>query len=146
MRMKWDVARTGKGWDELQAITEKSRGERWLAYTNMSRSPERLRQVYETSMTYNPVPALEELDVPVLVYWGGKDTYLPVAESMAAFKQAMAKAGNKDYTIKVFPKGRHDLVEGDTGSPSAGARLKKFPEGFWKLQTDWLLRRVQAAK
>jgi dienelactone hydrolase len=146
MRLKWEVARTGKGWDELQAIMEKSRGERWLAYTNMSRSLERLSQVYETSMTYDPVPALENLKIPVLAYWGGNDSYLPVEETTGVFKRAMAKAKNKDYTIKVFPKGRHDLVEGESGSPGISARLKNFPAGFWKMQTDWLLQRVKVSK
>ena len=146
MRLKFEVARTGKGWEQLQAIMEKSRGERWLAYTNMSRSLERLRQVYETSMTYDHVPALEKLKIPILLYWGGNDTYLPVAESIAVFKQAMAKAGNKNYTIKIFPKGRHDLVEGESGSPGISARLKSFPAGFWKIQTDWLLKHVKVSK
>src|SRR5437763_11362171 len=146
MQLKFEVARTGKGWDKLQEVMEKSSGERWLAYTNMSRSLERLRQLYQTSMTYDPVPALENLRIPVLAYWGGNDSYVPVEETIGIFKQAMSKAENKDYTIKVFPKGRHDLVEGDTGSPGISARLKKFPAGFWKMQTDWLWRRVKAPK
>ncbi len=146
MRLKFEVGRTGKGWDKLQAIMEKSRGERWLTYTNMPRSLERSRQVYETSMTYEPVPALEKLNIPVLAFWGGNDSYLPVEETIGVFKQAMAKAKNKDYTIKVFPKARHDLVEGDTGSPGISARLKNFPAGFWKMQTDWVLKHVKVSK
>jgi len=112
----------------------------------MSRSLERLRQVYETSMTYDPVPALENLKIPILTYWGGNDSYLPVEETIGVFKRAMAKAKNKDYTIKVFPKGRHDLVEGETGSPGISARLKNFPAGFWKMQTDWVLKNVNTSK
>ncbi len=73
-------------------------------------------------------------------------TYVPAQKSMPILKQAMAKAGNKDYTIKFIPNGRHDLIEGDTGSPSTGARLKKFPKGFWKMQTGWVLKRVQISK
>ncbi len=146
MQMKFEVARTGEGWDKLQAIMEKSAGERWLSYTNMSRSLERLRQLYQTVMTYDPVPALENLRIPVLAYWGGNDSYVPVEETIKIFKQVMSKAKNKDYTIRVFPKGRHDLVEGETGSPGISARLKNFPAGFWEMQTDWLLRRVKVSK
>ena len=112
----------------------------------MSRSPERLRQIYATYMTYDPAPALEELKIPVLVYWGESDSYVPVAESIEIFKRAMNKSGNKDYTIKVFPKARQDLVEGESGSPRISARLKSFPAGFWKMKTDWLFRRVKVSK
>ena len=142
MRLKFEAARTGAGCEQIQKIMNQASGERWLAYTNPPRSLERLRQFWERSATYDPVPALEQLKIPVLAYWGGKDTYVPVQESIAVFKQAMAKAGNKNYVVKVYPNGRHDLVEGESGSPSIEARLKKLPAGFWKMQTDWLLRNV----
>lgn len=146
MRLKYEVARTGKGWDQLQAMMEKARGERWLAYTNPPTTLERLRQVYETVMTYDPVPAVEKLHIPVLAYWGGKDTYVPVPETVLAFKQAMTKAGNKNYVIKIYPQGNHSLLEDETGSPSTGGKEKEWPAGFWKMQTGWLLKHVGPAK
>jgi uncharacterized protein len=146
MRLKFTVARTGEGWEQIERIMENARGERWLAYTNPPRSLERTRQVWQRSMTYNPVPALEKITVPVLAYWGEYDTYVPVEESVAVFKRAMAKAKNKDYTIKIFPKARHGMIEGESGSPSIGARLKKFPTNFWEMQIDWLSRHVKASK
>lgn len=146
MRLKFEVARTGEGWEKVQKILDNSRGERWLAYTNPPRSLERLRQVYQMSMIYNPVPAFEKIHIPVLAYWGGNDTYVPVSESIAIFKQAMAKAGNKNYRIKIFPKARHGMIEGESGSPSIGARLKNFPPNFWQTINDWLLKRVKTSK
>ena len=108
----------------------------------MSRSLERLRQVYESTMTYDPVPALEKLNIPILAFWGGKDTYLPVPETIVNFKQAMAKAGNKNYVVRIYPNGNHSLLESDSGSPSTGGKEKNFPAGFWKMKIDWLLKRV----
>jgi dienelactone hydrolase len=137
MRLKFEAAQTGAGWEQIQKIMTQAAGERWLAYTNPPRSLERLRGYWERSATYNPVPALERLNIPVLAYWGGNDTYVPVTESVAAFKQAMARAGNKKYTVKIYPNCQHDLVEGP-GSPSIYRQLKHFPEGFWKMQIDWL--------
>lgn len=142
MRLKFEAARTGAGWEQIQKIMTQATGERWLAYTNPPRSLEGLQQNWQRSYTYNPVPALEKLKIPVLAYWGGKDTYVPAQESIAAFKQAMAKADNRNYVVKVYLNGRHDLVEGESGSPSISSRLKKFPGGFWKMQADWLLKHV----
>ncbi len=142
MRLKYEVGRTGKGWEELQAAMEQARGERWLGYTNPPNDLERLRQRYESVMTYDPVPALENLHIPVLALWGDRDTFLPVPESVAAFKRAMAKAGNKDYVVRVYPNGNHSLLVSDSGSPSTGGKEKKYVPGPWKLETDWLLKHV----
>lgn len=145
MRLKFEAAQTGTGWEQIQTIMNQAAGERWLAYANPPRSLEGLRQFWQRSATYNPIPALEKLNIPVLAYWGGKDTFLPVPESIAAFKQAMAKAGNKNYVVKVYPNGNHSLIESDSGSPSTGGKEKKFLAELWKMQTDWL-RRIKASK
>ncbi|MDQ3750932.1 MAG: alpha/beta hydrolase [Acidobacteriota bacterium] len=146
MRLKFEAARTGEGWEQIEKIMNQARGTRWLAYTNPPRSLEGLQRFWQTSANFNPVPALEKIKIPVLAYWGENDTYVPAQESIAVFKQAMMKAGNKDFTIKIIPKGRHDLIEGESGSPSIGARLKSFPAGFWKMKTDWLLKRAKVSK
>ncbi|HEX6188743.1 MAG TPA: alpha/beta fold hydrolase [Pyrinomonadaceae bacterium] len=142
MRLKYEVARTGNGWSQLQALMETARGERWLAYTNPPNSLERLRHVYELIMTYDPAPALENLKIPILAFWGAKDTFLPVEESVANFRRAMAKAGNKRYLIKVYPNANHSLLESESGSPSTGGTEQTFVAGLWKLKTDWVQRHI----
>ncbi|HEV2883714.1 MAG TPA: alpha/beta hydrolase, partial [Pyrinomonadaceae bacterium] len=146
MRLKYEVARTGDGWSQLQALTEKARGERWLAYTNPPNNLERLRHVYELIMTYDPAPALENLKIPILAFWGAKDTFLPVQESVTNFRRAMAKAGNKRYVIKVYPNANHSLLESESGSPSTGGTEKNFAAGLWKLKTDWVHRHTNLSK
>jgi uncharacterized protein len=142
MRLKYEVARTGEGWDELQSIIRNASGERWLGYTTPPNNLDRLRQTYESVMTYDPVPALERLRIPILALWGGKDTFLPVPETVAAFKQAMAKSRNNNYLIKIYPNGSHSLLETSTGSPSTGGKETNFSSGVWKLEIDWLRRHV----
>ena len=139
VRLKFEVARTGEGWDRLQSIAQQSAGERWLPYTNLSASFERLRHVYETSMSYDPVPALEKLKIPVLAIWGEHDTYLPVEKSIAAFRQAMATAGNRHSVVKVYPRSNHSLLISDSGSPSTGGTETNFAAGFWEMKSRWLL-------
>ena len=94
-------------------------------------------------MTYDPVSALERLHIPILALWGGKDTFVPVPETVAAFKQAMAKSGNKNYIIKIYPTGSHSLLETDTGSPSTGGKETNFSPGVWKLEIDWLRKKLK---
>jgi len=93
-------------------------------------------------MTYDPVPALEKLRIPILALWGGKDTYVPVPETVAIFKRAMAKAGNRAYTAKIFPGCTHSLLVDATGSPSTGGTERNFAPGLWKMEADWVLKHV----
>lgn len=94
------------------------------------------------SMSYDPVPAFERVTCPVLIYWGEIDSNMPVEASIPIIEQALKRAGNKDYTIKVFPKGRHDLVEGENGGPKESSRMRRYVPGYWSTMTDWLLKRI----
>jgi uncharacterized protein len=146
MRLKYEVARTGKDWNELQSTMDAARGEAWLGYTSPPNNLERLQQTYQATMTYDPIPAIERLRIPILAMWGGKDTFVPVARTVAAFNRAMTKAGNKNYVIKIYPNGSHSLLETPTGSPSTGGKETNWPPGRWELETDWLHRLVGSTK
>jgi dienelactone hydrolase len=139
-RRKFEVARTGQGWEEIESIMRTE--PRWLPYTNPPSSLERSRQSYESVMTYDPVPALEKLRIPILALWGAKDTYVPVPETVTIFKRAMAKAGNRAYTAKIFPGCTHSLLVDTTGSPSTGGTERNFAPGLWKMEADWVLKHV----
>jgi len=139
MRMKFEVARTGEGWDRLQAIMQDPANQRWIPYTNPPSSLERTRLNYKNAMTYDPVPALQALGIPVLALWGDKDTFVPAPQSISIFKQAMAKAGNKDYVAKLYPNCSHSLLVTKTGSPSTGGTESNFLPGMWDLEATWVL-------
>ena len=136
-RRKFEVARTGDGWEELAKVMQSQ--PRWLPYTNPPSSLERSRQSYERVMTYDPVPALEKLKIPILALWGDKDTYVPVPETVATFKRAMATAGNRVYTAKILPSCSHSLFVTPDGSPSTGGTERYFAPGVWKMEADWVL-------
>jgi pimeloyl-ACP methyl ester carboxylesterase len=146
MRLKFEAARTGQGWEGLQAIMADSRNARWLSYTNPPRSLERLQQSWQTQFSYDPVPSFENVTCPVLAYFGEVDTNVPVRESVTVIERSLRLAGNKDYTIKVFPKGRHDLVEGENGGTRESALRSRYVPRLWDTMTDWVLKRVSISK
>ena len=143
MRMKYDVARTGVGWNELEKIVNRSRGERWLPYTSPPNSYDRLKSVYDTSMTYDPVAPLEKLRIPILALWGAEDTYLPVNETVMVFRKAMKKAGNKNFAVKIYPGTNHSLILSGDGSPSTGGTEKAFAPGLWETKREWLSKVIR---
>jgi uncharacterized protein len=109
MEMLFEVGRTGKGWQELAAKMDglRASGARWFGrYGSVPPSLERLRATWEREFSYDPIPALEKLKVPLLAMSGEKDVYSPAAESLRAIA---AHAGSADKTLKLIPEATHDF-------------------------------------
>jgi dienelactone hydrolase len=93
---------------------------------------------------FNPMPLWEKYDGPVLGIFGELDTSTPVRQVAPIFEKALASRKNKDYTIKIFPKAHHIILEAETGSDEELPRLKRYVPGYFDTMTDWLRKRVNA--
>lgn len=67
---------------------------------------------------FDPVAPWEKITIPTLVYESEWDSYVPAKESAAIIGQALKKAGNRDYTIKTFPKSNHGQWAMKTDGPN----------------------------
>lgn len=76
-------------------------------------------------ITYDPAPTLEKVKCPVLAINGEKDLQVPPKENLNAIKKALAKAKNKQVTIKEFPNLNHLFQECETGSPDEYATIEQ---------------------
>ncbi len=68
-------------------------------------------------LKYNPSWALENVKVPVLALWGGKDLQVPPKENMPALKRALENAGNKKVKTVVCEQLNHLFQKSNTGLP-----------------------------
>jgi pimeloyl-ACP methyl ester carboxylesterase len=59
---------------------------------------------------YDPRPALEKIEVPVLALFGADDPIVPVAASVAVFEEAVRP---ELLTVAVFPDADHRLMVGE---------------------------------
>jgi dienelactone hydrolase len=145
MNLKWEVARTGgEGWDKLQTATQNASGKRWLA---RAQPPTRLEDIvpsWKLQMGYNPMPALERVKCPVLAVFGELDTLTPVTETTANYRKGLAKAGNKDLTIKVFPNADHALLVWP--KPNDQVRWPVLPAAYLNTMTNWINKHVAVRK
>jgi pimeloyl-ACP methyl ester carboxylesterase len=87
-------------------------------------------------LSFNPVPALTKVTCPVLGLYGALDNSSPVSLSVANMRGALAKGGNKDYTLKAFPNADHSLMVGN----------KNMAPGLFDTLSAWLLQRVHTDK
>lgn len=140
---KYEVARTGQGWTELQAkIAElQSKHTTWLTeYAGIPKSLEDLQFFWETQFSFNPVTFWQKVKCPVLGIFGEKDTSTPVTESVSNMERALKRAGNKDYLLKVFPEADHALLRWPTTNEPT--HWPVLVDGFPETMMNWLSNRV----
>ncbi|TDC01302.1 alpha/beta hydrolase [Nonomuraea longispora] len=80
-------------------------------------------------LRYDAMPALSQVEQPVLAFYGTTDPSIPFVESTQALITAMKKAGNDDYTIRFMAEGDHAMrVNGGD-----------FTQGYLETMANWIL-------
>lgn len=74
---------------------------------------------------FDPATALERVSCPVLALFGGRDMQVPPAVNRPPLDAALARAGNAQATVKVYPEANHLFQASVTGHPSEYATLPK---------------------
>ena len=137
------------GWDALKAEVERAKNEKWFGYArvgwllSLSLPPDAATlKGLQDPISYDPVPVLEKVTVPVLAFNGELDKSVNTKVSVPLMERALRKAGNKDFTIIVLPRASHDLMEAQTGYNSEWVRLKREVPGYWETMAAWLRKRT----
>ena len=138
IRQRYQCAVSGEGWDALAEVEREASKKSWFAYTGGHAGKDHPSwHFWRLIRGFDPVPALEKVHCPVLAVLGGKDTFLPAEKSARIWQEALAKAGNKDVTIRVYPDGDHSLIISKTGGLKESARAWGFVPGYFDLLRDW---------
>lgn len=89
---------------------------------------------------FNPVPVWEKVAVPILALWGEEDPLVPAAKSREILERALARGGNPDVTLRIFPHAAHsfELIRG----PEEGWDWDRRVPGIEEAIAVWLSRRL----
>jgi uncharacterized protein len=148
----WNYIFSGNGYEQAKHELNRARGKRWYGEVKTQQddlfgpleTPSELSKLnlirFTREMTYDPVPALRALRVPVLFLFGDEDRLVPVGKSVSVIRQVLTDSGNRDFTIQVFPGADHSmrLVGGD----AAGNVDPEYMETMRK----WLAARLQTSR
>lgn len=95
-------------------------------------------------LTYDPAPALEKVQCPVLALNGEKDLQVPAAVDLTAIRKALEKGGNKHVTTKELPSLNHLFQECKTGAPSEYAVIEQTfsPTALTEI-TSWIQQQAK---
>ena len=85
----------------------------------------------------DPIPWIRKLHIPVLWLYGGRDEHIPTRLSVDRIEPIAQEAG-RDFSIDVFPKANHALVETKTGLTSEMLRSDRFAPGLFGDVASWL--------
>ena len=135
-------------WDEYARARAIAKDQKWFRHPGIDvRGPEKRDDPFWNYMrkfyVYDPAPALRASTAPLLALFGELDTPEGVKANVSAIKQILDQAGRKDYVVKVYPNGSHNLMEVPPDNPNEFVRLKRFPPGLFESMVDWTTTQVQ---
>lgn len=84
---------------------------------------------------HDPLPALREIEVPVLALWGEYDRQTPPAESLKTVRETLDSADHPSYTLRIIPEADHALHQ----TPDEGfTRGDAFASGYVDMVASWI--------
>jgi pimeloyl-ACP methyl ester carboxylesterase len=144
MDRKFEVGRTGQGWEELEQMAARGADEGWLPYVNRPVSLESLRWNWEHVLSFDPQPVLQRLKVPVLALYAELDRVVDAGMNRPRLEAALRLAQNQDVTVQVLPGANHNFLEATTGGPGEVSALRAFVGSYFDTRVAWILDRVEA--
>ena len=145
---------TNSGWEELKAEIDKSKNEKWFPYVRAGWFPslkippdEATAKGLRDPLTYDPLPILQTVTVPVLALNGELDEAVPTKKSVPILEAAFRRAGNKDFTTMVLPTAGHNFLETDKPyGAQQFVRKTRYVPGYWDTVAAWLRKHVGVKK
>ena len=64
---------------------------------------------------WDPMTVIEQTTIPVLAFFGGKDTQADPLQGAQAYRQALTKAGNVSFRVEIIDGTDHNLIISKTG-------------------------------
>src|SRR5215207_386571 len=134
-------------WDEYAKARAIAKDKKWFRHQGIDvYGAERRDDAFWTHMrrfyAYDPAPTLRGSPAPLLAIFGELDTPEGVKANVRAIRQILDQAGRRDYAVKVYPNGSHNLMEVPSDNPNESVRLKRFPSGFFETMVDWTTAQV----
>ena len=142
MHLQFDILRTGTGWEQLESAVQRVKGEPWYRHVAVMRHStwDSSWMTYGPDIDFDPVPVLQQLDIPVLFLLGELDPETPVADTVAILER-IRKTDQKDFTVRVFPGADHQIE-----LPRQAAGRPRYAPGYLDTMVDWTLDKVKSSR
>ncbi|UCE20882.1 MAG: alpha/beta hydrolase [Candidatus Aminicenantes bacterium] len=97
----------------------------------------------ESEAFYNPIDIIEKITIPVLAFFGEKDTQVDPIQGVEAYKKALTKAGNKNFRVELIPNADHNIILCKTGSmrerrSRSSKEWQNYAPEYLEIMEEWL--------
>jgi uncharacterized protein len=145
----FEQALDGKvAWSETKRLYDLDAAQPWFQYSLMPDlnisippPPSKIEGLHRF-VTFDPTDTLLRVSsTPTLAFYGALDRNVDAADSAAHLREYLARAGNRDVTIKVYPDAGHQLIVSKSGYNGDPTLPERFVAGYPQAMLDWLARR-----
>jgi alpha-beta hydrolase superfamily lysophospholipase len=93
-------------------------------------------------VTFDPTHTLLSVSsTPTLALYGALDRNVDAADSAAHLREYLARAGDRDVTIKTYPNAGHQLIVSKSGYNGDAMLPERFVPGYPQIVIAWLAHR-----
>jgi uncharacterized protein len=139
-RLRMDMIVGAGPYEDLERAQEKVKDQPWFKAVHFC---DRAR-FYSGRLTcgHDTTQSWEKVHCPVLVIYGDMDTSSGPPDGLVAIiRRGLAKAGNDDVTVRIFPGADHSLFPAKRWEAQGDP---EFVPGYLDTMTGWLARRGRA--
>lgn len=146
-----DLTTSGASWETIAAHVATAEGTTWGEYVDRPKSMDNSELDYfRRRTTFDPVPYLKEMTIPILALYGEDDFVVPPQENVPQLEAYLTEAGNTDYTIVSFPDVGHGMMlgsgmQGEGEWPDQYYQWTNPQPDYYETIITWLLERVTLA-
>ena len=114
-------------YEELARAQEKMKGQPW--FKSVQLCDRTLFDAARRVVEYDTGPSWEQVRCPVLVIYGDRDTSSgPPDELVATIRRGLAKRGNDDVTVRIFPSAEHGWTATVMANPAWVVEYQAFAD------------------
>ncbi len=131
--------------EAAQALIDQYKDEPWFKHVYIDESlPEAVAQTgWDNETRFAPWSVFSRITVPILLLYGENDPWIPVEESMAIWRSALAQAGNDDVELHRVPRTGHlMLIDEPAYVDEKELRPGEFSPVYTRLIQDFVRRVV----
>lgn len=135
-------------WDDTKRLYDSDAKQPWFKYSLMPDlgisippPPSKIAGL-RRFVTFDPTQTLLEVaSTPTLALYGALDRNVDAADSAAHLREYLARAGDRDVTIRTYPNAGHQLIVSKSGYNGDPTPPERFVPQYPQIMIKWLAQR-----
>jgi pimeloyl-ACP methyl ester carboxylesterase len=139
------IAGTGS-WERAEKLYVAAVSQKWFSDSALPPNlkfplPQERIDSLRRQVVYDPAATLERVTTPTLALFGALDRSVDSSHAAATLQKDFAKAGMRDFTVRVYKDVGHSLVVSKTGYDDQSASPLRCASDYPQVMIDWLRQR-----